>query len=88
MYFYLYINSGGNVSSQTGIDTQQLPDRTAMSARIGFEMKRYIRACVFHENHVVIRSEHQPVWPVMVGVHLHFDLCIGGVWVSLAALHA
>ena len=31
-----------NVSRQTGIDTQRLPDGTAAPARIGFEMKRYM----------------------------------------------
>ena len=38
-----------NSHHQTGIDAQQLPEGTVMSAQIGFEVKRYDNA-------------HFPVW--------------------------
>ena len=35
------VKTQGNVSRQTEIGAQQLPEGTAMSVRIGFEVKRY-----------------------------------------------
>ena len=40
------VAADGNVSRQTGIDIQRLPEWTAISAQIRFEVKRYQQMCL------------------------------------------